>query len=118
VSDTKPIVKLDKRKFFAAVSEHVVANMTLVCEYVCSLIRQGAPEMTGRLKKDVMYEVTAKGDVIEGRVGIRGGRGQKRAAYWGWFVEMGTVHMEAKPFIRPAVFEHGPEIIALLEGKD
>jgi len=38
-------------------------------------------------------------------------------SHHGFYIEMGSSTAPAHPFLRPAVFQNGPQIIALLEGR-
>lgn len=40
-----------------------------------------------------------------------------KSSHHGFYIEMGSSRFPAQPFIRPAVFENGGKIVALLSGK-
>jgi len=101
-----------QREFIAKVSGVVADNMYAACSYAAEEARALAPVRSGRMKKniDMVVEVTAHGNTIEGIVGVR------KQAFWAWFQELGTKHHGAHPFLRPAVFGHAREIVRLLCG--
>ena len=101
-----------QRELIAKMSGVVADNMYAACSYAAEEARALAPVRTGRLKKniDMVVEVTARGNTIEGIVGVR------KQAFWAWFMELGTVHVAAQPFLRPAIFGHAREIVRLLCG--
>ena len=59
-------------------------------------------------------EKTAKAIVI--RVGLRSHYG-KTKGHRGFFIETGSTTAPAHPYLRPAVFDNGSEIVALLGGR-
>lgn len=85
-------------------------NMDLAAGFAAQQARAKAPVDRGILRSDVTHVVQAEHDVIEGIVGV------KKRAFWAWFVELGTVHMAARPFLRQSVFGNAAEIMRLLAG--
>ena len=108
-----PIVEWNQAKVLAEVSGRVVANMERACEFVEGIAGGLVPVRSGLTKRDIDHEVEARGNVVEGRVGVLTG---KEHAWYAHFVEMGTSRMTARPFLRPAVFEHGDEIVKIIQG--
>ncbi len=109
------IVKQWKAKqFIAYVAGEVAVNMDRACEFAADRARAKVPVRSGLTKSDIDYEVDARALVVEGRIGIPKGKGH---AFYGYFVEVGTSKMGARPFLRPAVSENGAEIVRILEGR-
>ena len=101
----------DKRKVLARIAGRVVQNMDAACQMVAEDARGRVPKGRPELVKYIDYTVTAEGNTVEGRVGV------KKHAYWGRFIELGTSKMAAKPFLRPAVQANKAEIVKLIAGK-
>lgn len=101
-----------QREFIAKVSGVAADNLYAACSYAAEQARALAPVRSGRMKKNIDFvtQVTAQGNTIEGIVGVR------KQAFWAWYVELGTRHMPAQPFLRPAVFGHAREIVKILCG--
>lgn len=102
-----------KKEFIAKVSGRVADNMFNACQFAADKARSRAPQgESGRLIRgvDIDVEITARDQVITGRVGVR------KSVYYAYFVEMGTRYMAAKPFLRPAVFENADEIVRRIQG--
>lgn len=108
----KIVTQWRKREFIAKVSGRVADNLYAACNFAADQARARAPRASGQLIEniDIAVEVTARDEVIEGRVGVR------KKAYWAWFQEMGTRHHAARPFLRPAVFGNAREIVRLISG--
>jgi HK97 gp10 family phage protein len=98
----------------AAIAGEVAQNMEMACQFVASQAKALAPRRGGRLVSeiDIVVEVGAYGNVIEGRVGVRRGK-----AFYARFVELGTRFMAARPFLRPAVFNNAREIVRIIAGR-
>lgn len=58
--------------------------------------------------------VEKKGNEVVVTVGVAEGSGGR---HHGFYIELGSSTAPAHPFLRPAVFENGGQIVALLEGK-
>lgn len=102
-----------KKELIAKVSGRVADNIYAACLFVADQARARAPRgETGQLiaNIDIDVEVSAREQVIEGRVGVR------KKVFYAWFIEMGTVRMAARPFLRPAVFDNAREIVRLIAG--
>jgi HK97 gp10 family phage protein len=67
--------------------------------------------IVGRLLTNVV-EREPKAIVIT--VGVAGG---KKGRHYGFYIETGTRKQPAHPFLRPAVFDNGRKIVALLAGR-
>ena len=108
-----PIVEWNQAKVLAEVSARVVVQMEKACEFVEEIARANAPVRSGLTRDDIDHEIEARGNVVEGRVGVRGGKGE---AWYAHFPEMGTSRIAAHPWLRPAVFDHGDEIVRIIQG--
>jgi len=72
-------------------------NVLSTCRRVVQTARAFAPYRTGALHDAITYSTSPQG--TKGWVGIR--KGSPAAVYW-HFVEFGTVHSRARPYLRPA----------------
>lgn len=104
----------DQRRYLAKVSGQVADNMHRACEFAATQARARAPFAEGTLKAnvDIVVEVTARDETIEGRVGVR------KKAFWAIFQELGTRFHAAQPFLRPAVFGNAARIVRILQGEE
>lgn len=102
------------QKVKVAIAGEVAQNMELACQFVAGQAKTLAPRRRGQLISDIDFdvEVTARGNVIEGRVGVRRGK-----AFYARFQELGTRFMQAHPFLRPAVFGNAREIVRIISGR-
>jgi HK97 gp10 family phage protein len=100
-----------KKAYLAKIAGQVAANMDAAAGYAADQARQLAPVYRGILKSDITHVVKARGNTIEGFVGV------KKRAFWARFVELGTSKMKAQPFLRPAVFNNINKIRNILLGK-
>lgn len=75
---------------------------------IAQRIRASVPVETGALKESI---TTASGSGLTGGVTIRPGviKGRRPEVYWR-FVEFGTIHMSARPTIRPATEAEVPDV--------
>jgi len=64
-----------------------------------------APVDSGFLRDHIKIKTKKRGDNITAIVGFAGD------AYYGRFIELGTKHMAAKPFLRPAIDENQRKIV-------
>ena len=118
---SKDITKWEPKKVIAAVSGALIQNMDIAAAFCAQEARARVPSArrwvrqgvysSGILRRNILYEVHARGDVVEGRIGVR------KKIYWGWMVERGTVKMRASPFLRPAVFQNASTILRILRGE-
>jgi HK97 gp10 family phage protein len=99
------------KEVMAAISGRVVQNMERACLFAMHQAQAKAPVRTGKLRRSFGYEVSARGNVIEGRVGVF------RSAFYGYFHEVGTSKMPARPFLRPAVFGNAATIVKIIQGE-
>lgn len=102
-------IEWDDKKLLAEISGRVASGMDRACAFAADLAQARAPVRTGKLFASIAYEVSARGNVVEGRVGTL-----RKQAFYAYFVEMGTKSTPAQPFLRPAVFENGEEIVRLI----
>jgi HK97 gp10 family phage protein len=100
----------DRRKVLARIAGRVVDNMDAACQMVAEDARGRVAKGRPKLVTFIDYTVTAKGNTVEGRVGV------KKKGYWGLFVELGTSKMAARPFLRPAVHENKAKIVKMIAG--
>ena len=105
------IKEWNQKKVIAAISGRVVQNMDRACQFAEEQAWAKAPVRRGILRALTRHDVKARGDVVEGRVGVL------RKAFWGWFQEMGTAKMPATPFLRPAVFGNAKRIVQIIRGE-
>jgi HK97 gp10 family phage protein len=98
-------------KFKAKMSAKVIDGMDRVGQFCAERASADAPVDWGILRSDITYKVEAHGEAVEAIVGA------KRRSFWAWFVELGTVKMAQRPFLRPAVFGNAKEIMRLFVGK-
>lgn len=100
-----------KKELLAKVGAEMAQRMDKAAAVVADAARDKAPVWRGIMKGDITYKVTAKGDVITAAIGV------KKRSFWAWFVEMGTKHSKAEPFLRPALAESKTAIKSILRGK-
>jgi HK97 gp10 family phage protein len=67
----------------------------------------------GALKKSIRSRVTKSGIKCQVIAGARSS--SKTEPYYAWMVEAGTVHSQAKPYLRPALEKSGAAIMALFD---
>jgi HK97 gp10 family phage protein len=98
----------------AAIAGQVVQNMETACVFVVSRAKTLAPRRSGLTisELDFVVDVGARGNVIEGRVGVKRGK-----AFYARFLEFGTRFMAEHPFLRPAVFNNAREIVRIIAGR-
>ncbi len=105
------IKEWNQKRVIAAISGRVVKNMDRACKFAVGQAQAGAPVRRGVLRDHISHDVKARGDDVEGRVGVI------RTAFWGWFQELGTSKMAAHPFLRPAVFGNARRIVQIIQGE-
>ena len=107
------IVAWNKRKLIGQISARVLQNMDTACQVVKGYAQANAPVRTGAMKAKIAVEteIVARGEVIEGRVGVK----KDDDVIYARFVEFGTRKMAARPFLRPAVFDHAKEIVRIIQ---
>lgn len=105
----------DSDKILTEISGITAENMLIATKLVQQDAEANAPRESGKLASDVAVEsqVTARGNTIEGRVGIPRGRGH---AFYGLFSEVGTSTLPARPWLRPALFNNKAKILKILRG--
>jgi HK97 gp10 family phage protein len=109
-----PVTDWNPQRVKADISGRVVKNMDRACQFVVEEAKDNVAVRTGRAQRGIDYEVTADGDVVEGRVGELKGR---KGAFYAYFLELGTSKMAARPFLRSAVFGNAATIVRIIEGK-
>jgi HK97 gp10 family phage protein len=107
----KIVQEWNAKELIAEISGHVASGMDSACQFVVAQAKGRAPKRTGKLARNIDYEVDAHGLVITGLVGGRKGKG---SAFYEIWVEMGTKAQPAQPHLRPAVLENGDEIVRLI----
>jgi len=98
-------------KVLGAVSGKLVQRMDLVGEFVKVQAQSRVSRRTGKLRANIIYEVDARENYIEARVGA------KKKYFWGWFLEMGTRKMRQRPWLRPAVWQNKSTILQMIRGR-
>jgi len=106
-------------KVLAEVSGRVLSGMDNACQFAAERAKGHAPKRTGTLAEEIDYEVVPERNKVVGYVGVK--RGEIGAvnqgkAFYGYFHELGTSKMRAHPFLRPAVFGNGDEIVKRIQG--
>jgi HK97 gp10 family phage protein len=98
----------------ANIAGRVAENMEVACQFVIGQARERVPVRRGVTKAEIAFtiEIGAKGNVVEGIVGVKRGK-----AFYAKFLEFGTRKMPARPFLRPAVFENAREIVRIIAGR-
>ena len=98
----------------AHIAGGVVQNMETACVFVVSRAKELAPHRTGLVISEIDFtvEIRARGNMVEGIVGVRRGE-----AFYARFLEFGTLYMAERPFLRPAVFNNAREIVRILAGR-
>ena len=97
----------------ANIAGRVAENMYDACRFVVEQAQSLAPVRSGvtRAEIDFKIEIGARGNVIEGIVGVKRGK-----AFYAKFLEFGTSKMAARPFLRPAIFNNAREIVRIIAG--
>lgn len=95
-------------------------NMEIACKFVETMARTRLlairePEWGASYRRNIVarrltYVVKIEGNEVVGTVGVRG----KHEGFW---IEVGSKTSPAQPYLRPAVFNHGAEIVKLLGGQ-
>ncbi len=70
-----------------------------------------APVDSGFLRDNIKIKTRKRGDKITAIVGFA------EDAYYGRFIELGTKHMSAKPFLRPALDENQRQIVDAVKAR-
>ena len=98
----------------ANIAGRVAENMEVACQFVVGQARSLVPVRRGVTKAEIDFkiEIGARGNVIEGIVGVKRGK-----AFYAKFLEFGTSKMAARPFLRPAVFNNAREIVRIIAGR-
>ena len=110
---TSYVKEWNSKELLAKTSGHILRGMDDACQFAVQQAQAKAPKRTGKLSGDITHEIkTEKNDVV-GYVGVKGGKG---AAFYGYFIEVGTRKMAARPFLRPAIFNNAAEIVKRLIG--
>ena len=112
------IKEWNAEKIKAKISGRVLDGMDAACSYGADQASGRAPRRTPLLALEIGYNVKPERNKVVGRVGVKGGTVSKSQgkAFYGLFIEMGTRKMPARPFLRPAIFENGAQIVRLIAG--
>ena len=103
----------NKRKLIGEISGRVIQNMDVACQVVKGYAQANAPVRTGKMKGKIAVEteIVARGETVEGRVGVK----KDSDVFYARFVELGTRKSPAHPFLRPSVFDHAKEIVRIIQ---
>src|SRR5512146_2254781 len=107
------ITEWRQKDLIAEVSGRVLSGMDRACAFAAERARGNAPRRTGQLAEGSDYEVQPERANVVGRVGVKSRQGGGKA-FWGYFVELGTSKMAARPFLRPAIFDNAEQIVKLI----
>ncbi len=94
------------------VSGNLVQRMDAVGQFVTEQAKAKAPVKSGRLRNNITYELDAREDYVECRVGVR------KKIFWAYFMEFGARKVPAHPFLRPAVWQNKATILKLIRGTE
>lgn len=95
----------------AAIAGSMVQNMAVAASFALEQAKARVPVRKGNLRRNLIFEIEARGDVIEGRIGAR------KKFFQAFFLEVGTSKLRARPFLRPAVFGNAATILRMLRGE-
>ena len=87
----------------------IVQALTEGAEPIRAEASRRAPVRTGKLRESIIVQVvdqTAEGAIAK--------IGPSQKAFYGRFVEVGTIHQKANPFLRPALDEKQDEALRLM----
>jgi HK97 gp10 family phage protein len=100
-------------ELMASIRRRITSGMGNACQFAVGQAKSKAPVRTGLLRSKIGYEVRAEPGAIVGRVGVQVEAKDSTIGY-SLYQEMGTYKMPAHPYLRPAVFGNGPEIVRLI----
>ncbi len=112
-----PVTEWNDKQLLAEVSGRLLRGMDRAASFTAEEARRRAPVgATGRLRREIDYEVRPDRNDVVGYVGVKAGglAANQGPAFYGYFLELGTSKMAARPFLRPAVFENADQIIRFL----
>ena len=101
-------------KVKATITGRAEENVEKACQFVEEQARNNIRSRSGRLANAIGHVVYRDGDDVIGVVGMRR---RFKAAFYGYFLEVGTRKMAAHPFLRPAVFNNARQIMKIITGK-
>ena len=99
-------------QFIRGIGKKAAKNMKKACELVLATAQSNIPVDSGLTKKGLGYQVISQQMYIDGRVGVTK---KSKRAYIAWWLEMGTVKMPAKPFLRRSVTSNSAQIVRLIQ---
>lgn len=99
------VIKDNSEEFLKALPEQIEQALTAIGLTTESYAKQECPVDTGRLRNSITHAVES------GEKAVYIGTNVEYAA----FVELGTSHMKARPYLKPAVTEHTAEYKSLAE---
>ena len=97
----------------AGITRTVPEAMTAGAEIMAEAARSKAPVETGALRDSIKVKRRASQDVIS-VAGRYSSRDIEVGAFYGMFIEFGTVQRPAHPFLVPAYEEASPEVYKLV----
>lgn len=100
--------------FVKIVADRAAKNMKKACEIAVKTAQSTIPKDSGLTAKGISFQVVRRSDyVIDGRVGVTK---KSKRGYIAWFLELGTVNMPAKPFLRRAISSNALRIVKVING--
>lgn len=113
-------LKWTPKEFKRELKQRIAANSQAVGEFVRRdaqrrLTGIGDPAWGAAYRSFVAglvgYEIEVGANDVTVTVGVRGGY----SSWHGFYIEVGTARRSANPWLRPAVFENGRQIVGLFE---
>lgn len=114
-SGSKFIKGWNPQGFIGVVEKRLTENVEKAAQFAVGCVQARAPFRTGVLRGDIDYEIHSGPGFVEAVVGVA--YEEPFFAFYGWFFEMGTSKMAARPFLRPAVFNNAAEILRIVRGE-
>ena len=117
------IVTWNQQQAIGIISGKVLSGMDKACQFVQGKAKAAAPKRTGRGASHIEYSVKVWGNTVEGKVGFE----PRSSGFYLWILEVGASNrhtkkgayrgsVAARPFLRPAVFNNGAQIVRLIAG--
>lgn len=124
LASSKPTLTWDPGPVKTMVLNNLVSNGEIVGEFVESdarkrLLMIGDPSWGRAYRREVVARLLdnevkkGKNEVVIS-VGVRKSRS---GSHHGFYIELGSATAPPHPFLRPAVFQNGKDIVAILQGQ-